>query len=69
MKQEVLEQISALLAEELDDSEDDFDNLEGQVIQAIRQIGQQALQVKLEAKKRAIQAVGSGANAGRTRDS
>jgi len=66
MKQEVLEQISVLLAGELDDSEDDLDNLEGQVIQAIRQIGQQALQVKLEAKKRATQAAESVANAGGT---
>ena len=53
MKQEVLEQISVLLAGELDDAKGDLDDLEGQVVQAIRQIGQKALQMKLEGKKRA----------------
>ena len=56
MKQEVLEQIAGLLAGELDDSEDDLDRLEDQVVAAIRQIGQQALQVKLEGKKGATPA-------------
>ena len=47
MKQEVLEQIASLLAGEVDDSEDDLDSLEDQVLGAVRQIGQQALQGKL----------------------
>jgi len=56
MKQEVLEQIAGLLAGELDDSEDDLDSLENQVLAAIRQIGQRALQAKLDGKKRATPA-------------
>ena len=56
MKQEVLEQIASLLAGELDDSEDDLDSLEDQVVVAIRQIGQRALQAKLEGKKGATRA-------------
>ncbi len=66
MKQEVLEQISVLLADELDDAKGDLDDLEGQVIQAIRQIGQKALQMKLEGKKRAIQAAEPPASADKT---
>ncbi len=56
MKEEVLEQIASLLAGELDDSEDDLDSLEDQVLVAIRQIGQQALQAKLAGKKGATRA-------------
>ena len=66
MKREVLEQIYALLAGELDDTKGDLDDLEGQVIQAIRQIGQKTLQMKLEGKKRATQAAESPANADKT---
>jgi hypothetical protein len=66
MKQEVLEQISVLLAGELDDTKGDLDDLEGQVVQAIRQIGQKALQMKLEGKKRATQAADSPVSADKT---
>ena len=66
MKQEVLEQISVLLAGELDDAKGDLDDLEGQVVQAIRKIGQKALQRKLEGKKRATQPAESPASADKT---
>ena len=64
MKQEVLEQIAGLLAGELDDSEDDLDSLEDQVLVAIRQIGQQALQGTLEGKKGATPAAEEAVSVG-----
>lgn len=54
MRQEVLEQVAKLLAGELDDGPDDLDSLENRLIQDLRQVGQRALQVKLESKKRGI---------------
>jgi hypothetical protein len=65
MRQEVLEQVAALLAGELGSEGDDLDSLEDQVTQAIRQIGQRALQVKLEGKKGGTQEAGSPAGAAR----
>jgi len=63
MREEVLEQVAALLAGGLEGESDDLDSLESQVTQALRQAGQRALQRKLEGKKRATQAAASPAHA------
>lgn len=56
MRREVLEQVAELLAGELSGEADDLDSLEGQVVEGLRQVGQRALQVKLEGKKGATPA-------------
>ena len=63
MRQEVLEQMAKLLAGELDGGADDLDSLENRLIPDLRQIGQRALQVKLESKKGATHPAEYPANA------
>ena len=61
MRQEVLEQVAKLLAGELDGGSDDLDSLETRLIKDLHRVGQRALQVKLESKKRGTQAAESPA--------
>ena len=66
MREELLQQVAALLAGGLEGEADDLDSMENQLTQALRQVGQQALQRKLESKKRATQAAASPAHAAET---
>lgn len=63
MRQDVLKEMAALLAKELDGGPNDLDDLEGQVLQAMHQVGQDALQQTLAGKKGATSAAGSLAGA------
>ena len=63
MKEEVLQQVAALLAGGFEGDADDLDSLEDQLIPALRRAGQLALQRKLEGKTRGTRAAGSPANA------
>ena len=63
MREAILQQVAALLARGLEGEADDLDSLESQLTQALQQVGQRALQRKLEGKKRATQAAGSLVNA------
>ena len=63
MREDVLRQVSELLARELDGVGDDLDSLESGVIEMLRQVGQQTLQRKLAEKKRGTEGAGSSAPA------
>ena len=64
MDAKVLEEVAALLAGGLGE-EDDLDALERQLTRDLRQVGQRALQKKLEGKKGATKAAASTAPADR----
>ena len=57
MNQAVLDAAVEMLAAELDDTSDNFDDLEAQVMAASRRIARQLLQRKAGAKKRATEEV------------
>ena len=63
MREDVLEQVAALLAEGLGD-EDNLDALECRLTRDLREVGQRALQRKLEGKKGATKAAASAVGAG-----
>jgi hypothetical protein len=64
MREELIQQVAALLAGGLEDEADDLDSLENQLIPALREVGRRALQQKLAGKKRATRAAASPADAG-----
>lgn len=64
MKQEVMDQIVALLSEECLEAAGNLDELEGKVLECTRQLGQRTLQSVLERKKGAIREPRRAANAG-----
>ena len=64
MKREVRDQIVALLASEMEAYGGNLDELEGQLLGALREIGQGALQAVTAAKKRGTQAATGRAAAG-----
>jgi hypothetical protein len=62
MREEILEQVAALLADGLGD-EDNLDALECRLTRDLRKVGQRALQRKLEGKKGATKAAASAVGA------
>lgn len=59
MREELMQQVAALLADGLEGEADDLDSLENQLIPALREVGRRALQQKLAGKKRATRAAAS----------
>jgi hypothetical protein len=68
MDAEILEKVAALLADGMGEA-DNLDVLEQQLTRDLRQLGQRALQKKLEGKKGATGAAAFPARAGRRPDS
>lgn len=69
MKDEIRKQIVTLLAAEMETYGDNLDVLEGQLLSALREIGEGTLQAATAAKKGATPAAGAPAGAGRRRAS
>jgi hypothetical protein len=67
MDAEILEKVAALLADGMGEA-DNLDVLEQQLTRDLRQLGQRALQKKLEGKKGATEAAALTARAGRRPD-